>query len=207
MLSFYYIPSFGEAGAFLGGLAAFLTFLFAIATWIFSKVTNHHNSKLLAATRASYQELLTNKLIAEAESLNPDKYYTLDFRFPDGNFLYIPMIPNKTLTVLENIKMTYFIQDKESTIIIVKCKGYGHIPEHCHETSYEEIKIIEGTMTCIKTGKTYVKDDVWVIPPKEYHGAHLHNCIAIFTYNPHLPKASERPVNLDASQLVFADNE
>jgi hypothetical protein len=203
----YYIPSFSEVGAFLGGLAAFLTLLFAIATWIFSKVTNNNNRKLITATRAAYQELLNKQLIAETENLHPEKYYTLDFRFPDGNFMHIPMVPNKTLTVMENIKMTYFIQDKESTIIIVKCKGYGHIPEHCHETSFEEVKIVEGTMTCVKTGKTYVKDDVWIIPPKEYHGAHLYNCIAIFTYNPQLPKASERPINLQASDVVFTDDE
>lgn len=203
----YYIPSFGEAGSFLGGLAAFLTLLFAITTWIFTKVINNNNSKLVASTRAAYQELLNKQLVTETENLNPEKYYTLDFKFRDGNFLHIPMVPNKTLTVMENIKMTYFLQENNSTIIIVKCKGYGHIPDHCHETSYEEVKIVEGTMTCVKTGKTYVKDDVWIIPPKEYHGAHLYNCIAIFTYNPQLPKATERPINLEASDIVFTDDE
>lgn len=195
-----------DVGEFLGGLAAIITILFAVFTWIFTLISKANSEKLLESNNQVYQKIITKQMMREIEDLDPEKFYTMDFKFPSGEFLHVPMIPNKPLTVLENIKMTVLAHDQESTILTLTCKGFGNIPEHCHEYTCEEVKIIRGTMTCLKTGKTYVRGDVWYIPPKEFHGAHLHNCVAIVTHKPPLLTASERPVNMQAINIVFSDN-
>jgi len=201
----HYLADIKDVGEFLGGLAALLTVSFGVLTWIFSAISKAHSNQLLESNNQIYQKIITKQMLREIEDLDPDKFYTMDFKFPSGEFLHVPMIPNTPLTVLENIKMTVLAHDEEATILTLTCKGFGNIPEHCHEFTCEEVKIIRGTMTCIKTGKTYVRGDTWYIPPQEFHGAHLHNCVAIVTHKPPLMTASKRPVNMDAISAVYKD--
>ncbi len=202
---FNYLMSIKDVGEFLGGTAAITTVLFAIFTWVFSRISKSNSDKLMESNNQVYQKIITKQMLREIENLDPDNYYTMDFKFPSGEFLHVPMIPNKSLTVLENIKMTVLSHDEESTILTLTCKGFGNIPEHCHEYTCEEVKIIRGTITCIKTGKTYIRGDVWYIPPREFHGAHLHNCVAIITHKPPLLTASERPVNMNDIDVVYKE--
>lgn len=196
----------GEIGHFLAGLSAILTASFAFLTWIFQKITNTQTSKLIDANTHAVQQILAKQLLKDIDELDPEKYYTLDFKFPTGEFLHIPLVTNKSLTILENIKMTVLSHNEESTLITLTCTGFGTIPEHCHEYTCEEIKILKGTMTCLKTGKRYVAGDVWSIQAKEFHGAYLHNCVAILIHKPPLPTAYERPVNLIAMNKIFKED-
>jgi quercetin dioxygenase-like cupin family protein len=202
---FNYLMDVKDVGEFLGGLAAIITVLFAVFTWLFTRISKINTANLLESNNQVYQKIITKQMLREIEDLDPDKFYTMDFKFPSGEFLHVPMIPNKPLTVLENIKMTVLAHDEEATILTMTCKGFGHIPEHCHEFTCEEVKVIRGTITCIKTGKTYGRGDVWYIPPQEFHGAHLHNCVAIVTHKPPLKTAAERPVNMESISAVFKD--
>lgn len=193
-------------GAIMGYLAAIIVPTAALLGWVFKKITDLQTDKLIEANTNSVQRLISKQLTKAVDGLDLDEYYTLDLKFPDGNFLNVPMIPNVSLSFLENVSMTVISHSKHATRLSLVCNGFGNLPEHCHELTSEEIRIEEGYMTCIKTGHRYVAGDVWVVPPGEFHGAMMHDCVAIITHRPPLPKASQRPMNILAMDNIFKGN-
>ena len=193
-------------GAIMGYLAAIVVPTAGLLAWIFKKITDVQTNKLIEANTNSVQKLISKQLIKAIDGLDLDEYYTLDLKFPDGNFLHVPMIPNVSLSFLENVSMTVISHSKYATRLSLVCNGFGNLPEHCHELTSEEIRIEEGYMTCVKTGRRYGPGETWVLPPGEFHGAMMHDCVAIITHRPPLPKASQRPVNILAMDNIFKGN-
>lgn len=192
-----------HSGIILGYAAAITTPIVGVCSWIFKHITDKQTDKLIEANSNSVQKLISKQLIKAIDGLDPDDYYTLDLKFPDGNFLHVPMIPNVPLSFLENVSMTVISHTKYATRLSLVCNGFGNLPEHCHELTSEEIRIEEGYMTCLKSGRRYSQGEVWKLPPGEFHGAMMHDCVAIITHRPPLMKASQRPVNILAMENIF----
>ena len=192
-----------HAGAIIGYIAAIVVPTATILGWVVKRITDTQTNKLIEANTNSVQKLIAKQLTKATQDLNPEDYYTLDLKFPDGNFLHVPMIPNVALCFLENVSMTVISHTKNSTKLSLVCNGFGNFPEHCHESTSEEVRIEEGYMTCLRTGKRYTSGDIWILEPGEFHGAMMHDCVAIITHRPPLMKASQRPVNVLAMNNIF----
>lgn len=192
-----------HSGLILGYLSAIVTIIVGACSWIFKAITDKQTDKLINSNTAAVQKLISKQLLRATDGLNPEDYYTLDLKFKDGNFLHVPMVPNMALSFLENVKMTVISHSKDCTRLSLICEGFGSLPEHCHELTTEEIRIEEGFMTCVKTGKRYGPGDVWTLPPGEFHGAMMQDCVAIISHRPPLMRASQRPINIDAMSKIF----
>lgn len=195
--------SLSNLGALLGGIAALLTIMFAIGVKVAKCISDRSTRAIISATTASVQAFIAGQLMRSIEGRDTASYYTLDMRFPDGQFLHVPMIPGMPLMVLENISISVISHSAESTILSLVCVGYGHISEHCHAIATESIRIERGLMTDQQSGRQYRAGDEWRIEAGEFHAAYFHDCVAIITLRPSLPTAAQEPVNLTAMKSIF----
>ena len=192
-----------ETGQLLGGSAAMLAALWAVAIWIAARVCRKRTDEIISATTGAIQKFIAGQMASAILGRDPKAYYTLDLLFEGGDSLRVPMIPGCPLTVLENISITVTAHCKKQTIATLVCKGFGHIPSHAHASHHEEVHVISGTMTDMLTGRIYREGETWSIPPNEFHSATFHDCVLILRYHPPLQTAHERPVDLSAMERVF----
>jgi hypothetical protein len=187
----------------LTAIASIFATVSAAAIWIGTKVSRKRTDEIISATTGAIQKFIASQMTNAIEGRDPKSYYTLDLLFAGGETLRVPMIPGVALTALENIAITVTAHCKSHTIATLVCKGFGHIPSHAHASHHEDIRVISGMMTCLTTGKIYKENDVWTIPPGEFHAATFHDCVLIIRYHPPLLTAHERPVDLTAMDQVF----
>lgn len=192
-----------DIGSMLVGVAAILGVFVTIMKWMMNRDRNKQTDLILAATTAMVQKNIVKMMLDATEKLDPEKYYTHELCFPGDLKMFVPMIPGVPLPILENITIQVIAHNSKETILAMNCTGFGHIGQHSHGDTTEEIRIQSGMMTDLKTGKQYRKDDVWIIDPNVEHSATFQDCVAIVILRPPLPTAKERPVNMDDSEKIF----
>jgi len=188
---------------FMGGLASFVIAYPTAVHWLTKRWHRRALSELTEATTASVQAVVARNLKAITDRLDPESFFTLDLRFPNGETLHVPVVIGKPLGYLENITLMVTSHNKAGTFLIMECKGFGRITEHSHSTT-EEVTVLSGTMTCLATGRVYKTGDKWVIPPHTLHGANCQDLLASVYHHPPLPTAAERPVSLEAMSKIFS---
>ncbi len=55
---FNYLMNIKDVGEFLGGTAAITTVLFAIFTWVFSRISKSNSDKLMESNNQVYQKII-----------------------------------------------------------------------------------------------------------------------------------------------------
>lgn len=190
----------GEIGALMIGSAALIT-----AGWTILAFFIKNQFKILGVTvSATVLRYVKKHLESEIEGRDPESYYTLDVHFTNGITLVAPMIPNKELTIAENLGISVINHSCESTVLSLTSHGDCYLPPHWHATTSEMIEVRSGTITHIETGRVYRTDEIWHIPAGEPHSAVFsRDCFAIVTHRPALPTAKERPVDLEHIEDAF----
>lgn len=195
--------SLNDIGSFLGGLAAILTVTIPVCYGIGKRICKQSETKIIAATTEQIQKFIASQMTDLVSNRDPKSYYTLDLEFPTGESLKVPMIPGLPVQVLENILVTVTSHTQKETIATLVCRGFGHIPPHCHPAHDETVTVIAGTVTCMDSGRIYRQGEEWYIEKGKMHGAHFHDCVLVIKYHPPLLTAHERPVSLTAMGVVF----
>ena len=195
--------TYSDVAGLLGGSAALLASLWAIAIWVAAHICRKRTDEIISATTGAIQKFIGAQMDAIILNRDPRSFYTLDLMFPAGESLRIPMISGVPVQALENITITVSAHCKKETIATLVCKGFGHIPSHAHALHHESVRVISGTMTCLTTGKIYREGDSWEIEPGTFHAATFHDCVLILRYHPPLHTAHDRPVDLSAMATIF----
>ena len=189
-----YLPYLGTT---LSGVAATLGVLIPILRSL--KKTKSE----IEATTASMQRVVANALQAAADREDPEKYFTLSVVFESGLSMAVPMFQLQEMYISENIKMAVIDNTPETTTVLLRCNGFGHLPKHRHNDTCETVEVRSGVVTHLETGTQYRAGDRWVIPPGEIHSATFQDCVLLLTYRPPLPTAKAQPADLSALHKVY----
>lgn len=199
------LNSLGPIGQFLAGLAAFLGVTSGFFLWLRRWLT-HASTHITQATSAQIQCFIAEQLSEAAAAADPASFYTLDVNLENGLTMAVPMFPFREMIVSENIRMAVIHHSGESTTLLLRCPGVGHLQRHFHASTCETIEVRSGHVTHIETGRRYGPGETWIIPQGEIHSALFENCCLLIVHKPPLPTAAQVPVNLAAMRAVFPEN-
>lgn len=200
------MPSLNDIGSFLGGAAAFLVALTPIAGasyFAVRRLIKKGVDDVIEASTYHTQQRVAEAIMGMVQPLDPNHYFTLKLCFPGGFSMAIPMVPERSVIIGENMRMALTDSDSEETTLTLVCKGFGYLKDHYHPDACETILVKKGVMTCTTTGTIYRKGDTWRIPPGEMHGATFQDFIGIITHRPPLPLAIVQPVDVSDMGKVF----
>lgn len=154
------------------------------------------------ATTATMDAMISQGMLAAIANLDPKGYFTLDLEYEAGGKDHLPVLRDRFLRISQNTVALVLDSSAKGTILSMVCQGHGRVESHRHAGS-EELTVIQGTVTCLKTGEVYRAGDRRLTEPGVYHGAALHDATCILVHLPPLPTAAERPVSL-RNQTILA---
>ena len=151
------------------------------------------------ATTATMDAMIAQGMQAAIADIDPKGYHTLDLDYEAGGKDCLPVLRDRFLRIAQNTLALVLDSSAKGTILSMVCKGHGRVESHRHAGA-EELTVIQGTVTCLKTGEVYRAGDRRVTEPGVYHGAALHDATCILMHLPPLPTGAERPVSFRNQQ-------